>query len=463
MALPLPKVVYDVGPGGPIVTSLQGQNALSNEMLKNAMLALENKYYGPTKQSEIDYRKSETQGKNIENTFSPERMRLANEYQGKINQNYVRNLESEMAQRSATTNHMNTMTPIEAAQGRMLLQNPLLNKSGIAGDIGSMLYLANNPEMANKIQGGMPGQQGPQQMGQPGMQQNPMQQQGMPQGQGMQQQVNPMQGGNMTPGNGNMMDILKQGIGLNLKAKEASTALNQAKAKGYTFNSMPVDFKNYLLALGGGMGINPNEMTKRLANGETVEEIATKEGFDPNNMPEAIYPLTGADRTRLHQRQQANAESKILSKTISEWMAPYSRRFGGYSPKQLGEALKGENPDGQAKYLAALALQPEQAGIRIRSMAGNVGIEAIRELTEKSMGNAKIYQGTISPAVYQKAQDLVEQKITQAMEAANAMAQMPITEQNKKKGQQSTSETPIVKELNGVTYEKRGNDWYPKK
>lgn len=46
MALPLPKVVSDVSPGGGVVTSMQGQNALTKS-------ALENQYYGPSQQADI--------------------------------------------------------------------------------------------------------------------------------------------------------------------------------------------------------------------------------------------------------------------------------------------------------------------------------------------------------------------------------------------------------------------------
>jgi len=46
MGLPLPRVVADVGPGGPLVTAMSGMNALQKQML-------ENQYYGPKTEAQI--------------------------------------------------------------------------------------------------------------------------------------------------------------------------------------------------------------------------------------------------------------------------------------------------------------------------------------------------------------------------------------------------------------------------
>lgn len=52
MALPLPKVIPDTGPGGPFVTAMGGVNALHDAMLKTKMQEIENQYAPLTKQSE---------------------------------------------------------------------------------------------------------------------------------------------------------------------------------------------------------------------------------------------------------------------------------------------------------------------------------------------------------------------------------------------------------------------------
>ncbi len=109
MSLPLPKVVSDVGPGGPLVTSMKGQNALQELMLKN-------KYYGPNIESEMNNRNALTKGQNITNEYMPDKLRMANALAQLQNQYYGANKESEINGRNALTNKYNTMTPLEAKE-----------------------------------------------------------------------------------------------------------------------------------------------------------------------------------------------------------------------------------------------------------------------------------------------------------------------------------------------------------
>ncbi len=52
MALPLPRVVSDVGPGGPLVTAMGGMNSLANENLLRQMNAIKKQYLPTTMQAE---------------------------------------------------------------------------------------------------------------------------------------------------------------------------------------------------------------------------------------------------------------------------------------------------------------------------------------------------------------------------------------------------------------------------
>ncbi len=52
MALPLPKVVADVGPGGPFVTAMGGMNSLANDMLLRQMNQIKKQYLPTTMQAE---------------------------------------------------------------------------------------------------------------------------------------------------------------------------------------------------------------------------------------------------------------------------------------------------------------------------------------------------------------------------------------------------------------------------
>lgn len=53
MALPLPKVIADVGPGGPLITSMQGMNALTKSNLENQQNALINQFLPAEIQAKI--------------------------------------------------------------------------------------------------------------------------------------------------------------------------------------------------------------------------------------------------------------------------------------------------------------------------------------------------------------------------------------------------------------------------
>ena len=226
--------------------------------------------------------------------------------------------------------------------------------------------------------------------------------------------------------------------------RQAQAELNSKRAQGYDFNTLPMNDRSYLLSQAAGLGIEPNEALKRFNRGETIDQMASQEGYDPHNKPEPVYPLTPAGQTQLKQRQAANAEIKVLGKRISDAMAPFSRQISGYSPVQVSQALSGKKPDQQAKLLAARALQPELAAIRLRMGGGNVGIEAIREMTHSSMGPIKNLQGLVSPEVYSKTNEYVDQWLTEAVEAANKKAMQGVAKKEEKSILSKYSEEDFV-------------------
>src|SRR3990167_7513968 len=54
MALPLPRVVADVGPGGGVVTAMRGMNALQKDMLNNKILGVKAEYAPQTTLADIN-------------------------------------------------------------------------------------------------------------------------------------------------------------------------------------------------------------------------------------------------------------------------------------------------------------------------------------------------------------------------------------------------------------------------
>jgi hypothetical protein len=167
--------------------------------------------------------------------------------------------------------------------------------------------------------------------------------------------------------------------------------------------------------------------------------MAQAQGFDPNNLPEAIYAPTNTDITRAHFRQQAVAELNTIEPIVAAGLAPYSRRFDGYSPLQIADALSGENPERQIEFLMAKGVQPEIAGLRVKSMGGQVGIEAIREAQDAAVGRIKIYQAGVSPEIFRKAQERIRQVINMGVERANSVGFNPEKAQNKDVGRNTSA------------------------
>lgn len=226
--------------------------------------------------------------------------------------------------------------------------------------------------------------------------------------------------------------LILQSIGKTQEQRQARADLDKKRAEGYTFNSLPMPERQYLLAQAAGVGIEPNEAAARFNKGETIEQMALASGYNPQDMPEPVYPLTPAGQTQLKMRQAANAEIKVLGDKIANAMAPYSRKIMGYSPAQIFDAIKGQKPDAQAKLLAARALQPELASIRLRMGGGNVGIEAIREMTNTSMGHINAFESLVSPDVYRKTNKYVDEWLTEAVEAANKKATQGVSKRSVK-------------------------------
>lgn len=114
MAFDIPNLTFN---DTSVINKLKGLNEAQKQ-------SLENKYYSPNIKSEIGYRNALTQGKNIENQYEPEKLKLANIFQSLQNQYYAPNIQSEISNRNSLTNKNNIMTPLEAEE--LKIKNKLL-------------------------------------------------------------------------------------------------------------------------------------------------------------------------------------------------------------------------------------------------------------------------------------------------------------------------------------------------
>lgn len=230
----------------------------------------------------------------------------------------------------------------------------------------------------------------------------------------------------------------------------AQANLATQESNNYPWRMMPPQQKQQTLAYAAGAGIPPQEVINGVNKGMSLPDIYRANGIDPNNPPPPVYPNTPAMITQQQRRNIADAELNPLQSFVTNSMAPYSRRIAGFSPLQISQALAGTNKDDQANLIAATTLQPEIQGMRMRVLGGNVAVTQIGEFIDNAQGRLKMFQPLISPDVYKQAQTIVNQKINDAMSAANkAQANLPMSTQQAQnnlqqaQGQNSSSNDPL--------------------
>src|SRR5690606_6694261 len=99
---------------------------------------------------------------------------------------------------------------------------------------------------------------------------------------------------------------------------------------------------------------------------------------------------------------------------ITDGLGKYQNKIKGYSINQIADAISGENPDMQARALAARALVPELNSLRLKIMGGNIGIEALNELKHTSLGELKVVESLIDSKTFEQAQKYMNQWIDEA-------------------------------------------------
>ncbi len=136
---------------------------------------------------------------------------------------------------------------------------------------------------------------------------------------------------------------------------------------------------------------------------ESIREQAAANGIDVENVEPILSPTT-ANVTKLKNQEGASAELDFLEQKTAGPMSQYSRKVFGYSPAQVIDAISGKNPEEQAEFLAARALQPEIAGARQLISGGSTAMEAMHRAQADALGYVKIFEGLVDPEVAHLAQ-----------------------------------------------------------
>jgi hypothetical protein len=366
------------------------------------------------------------------------------------------------------------MAGYKATEAKNKADNPLLGQPGPAGEYGAVVYLRQHPLLNTTLGNGpvaggtpnpgpvdmgtysaIPGAQAGPQMG--GPQRLPMSNQIMnnlatkysTQMPGEQLTVNPNQGAPSQNSllNGGQAPQLPQDMATSLfntlqqqnAAKLAQARLADRRASGYTYSQMPYDQKNMVTAQTNAFGYDPMEASQKLLAGYTLQDLAEAKGYsrEPGSWPTGIAAPTGPMRTQIQKRNSASAELDYLEKQTLSSLAPYAQRFMGYSPKQIMDAMSGENKEQQAEFWSSKMIIPEISSLRGKLMSGELGIDMLKHIEDSAESRWKTFETQMTPDVYELANKKANVKLRNAVTVANNAISRPFGAQQQENLSQS--------------------------
>ncbi|MHB1222320.1 MAG: hypothetical protein ACYC0J_10025 [Gammaproteobacteria bacterium] len=372
---------------------------------------------GKMLQDEADYKRPFLQEgllkSQTENQYLPDRLRLANEHAGLINKWYEPNMQSEIGYRGVLSNEhsiRNKYLPaeLEAAirEKQFYSNHPLMKLPGAAGQIGAAMFLRDGQNGGGLSAPFVSGDEG--------------------------QQMPPGNNNQNPPPNGNQQysdDILKS-LSATSNAKIARADLDKERTRNFNWGQLPVEVRNNLVAQGAGMGVDPVKMKNYVAEGLNLQQIAEREGLDPQNIPSPIYPPTGATKTRVQQQQQISAELDYISSALTPIIKPYADTFFGKSPAAISDMMSGDEKAQKrfGEYMGALALQTELASGRLNLAGAKSGVELTKELKARSLaGIHQISPVRLTGTAFQASQDLIDHVLQRGAKIRTTTGMSPFT------------------------------------
>jgi hypothetical protein len=278
-----------------------------------------------------------------------------------------------------------------------------------------------------------------------------------------------------------------------LASYNQAAAVDYSNAAGKGFDQMPQEQKNAAIAQLAAFKMDNTQATQYLRNGGTITQAAINAGYgsDSSKWPQPNYAPTKETITQNQGQASRSIESDYLQPLVSNWMAPYSRTFFGYSPALEYDSATGENKDAQAKALAARALAPNMADINA-VLSGNPkpGSEVQERLQNAAMQTLNKLRGNTDPQTWAASQYYLQQALHGAVQRRLQMANsfgrpqpanfssqnvgsdiQPYNWGNQPSigtsvgnalggGQGQGAQQPITKTLGNVTYKKVNGQWY---
>ena len=255
-------------------------------------------------------------------------------------------------------------------------------------------------------------------------------------------------------GHDDLAGQLEKGIAQDQQKQLAMQAYLNARAQGYNYGKLPINTRNMMLAYAGGMGYTPSEANQRFIQGATLNDLAKEKGVQLSDVKPTYAPTTQS-LSLAQRRQAATSEIGAVTDDVTSALAPYARQFGGINPKLAINQLMDTNPDAVSKYLAATALSPELAAMRVSALGGRVGIEAIKHIAQLTYGNLAQYRSLVSPKVFADSQKYLNDWIERAVSAASKNVLNPLGQTIGPRGTQS----PLVSSNKVKMEDENGKIW----
>jgi hypothetical protein len=209
------------------------------------------------------------------------------------------------------------------------------------------------------------------------------------------------------------IEILEKAFNAGMKHTEAITNRSVDMTAGGAFDKLPVNDKKREIGLMTAMGVDPVEAASILRKGTSASQYAKDKGIDISQ----VTPQYALGEQNIKDIQRTSAyfdELGGLEKNITEGLGEYQNKIGGYSLEQIADQLAGDNPEKVGKALAARALLPELSALRLKVQGGNIGIEAIRELENKSLGHMKVVESLVDKPTFLAMQRYMNQWLQEA-------------------------------------------------
>jgi hypothetical protein len=210
-----------------------------------------------------------------------------------------------------------------------------------------------------------------------------------------------------------------------LASYNQAAAVDYSNAAGKGFDQMPQEQKNAAIAQLAAFKMDNTQATQYLRNGGTITQAAINAGYgsDSSKWPQPNYAPTKETITQNQGQASRSVESDYLQPLVSNWMAPYSRTFFGYSPALEYDSATGENKDAQAKALAARALAPNMADINA-VLSGNPkpGSEVQERLQNAALQTLNKLRGNTDPQTWAASQYYLQQALHGAVQQRLQMA-----------------------------------------